>query len=107
MRECNNCDRKSCNIGERLGPLPKIHWGEKGPQNHCREKPKKEKNAQGHKIDYGQECPIHLPPPNFRLPLIHHLMVNNPQGLYESLLAVGLQIDPALNRKGYAVVEAW
>jgi hypothetical protein len=44
---------------------------------------------------------------NFKLPMIYHLMVNNPQGLYESLQAVGLQIDPAYSRKGYAVVEAW
>jgi hypothetical protein len=100
MRECNNCDRRSCNVGDRLGPLPKIEWGERGPQNHCRQRPKKE-------ADYGRECPVHLPLRDFKLPLIHHLMVNCPQGLYGSLQAVGLQIDPAYNRKGYAVVEAW
>lgn len=97
MRECNNCDRRSCNIGDRLGPLPK--WSKKYP-DHCRDKPRKQ-------IDYSRECATHLPLEDFKLPLIHHLMANNPQGLYESLQAVGLQIDPAYGREGYAVVEAW
>jgi hypothetical protein len=100
MRECNNCDRKGCIIGDRLGPLPKIYWGAKGPQDHCREKPKKE-------ADYSWKCAMYMALKDFRTPLIFLAMHKNSQGLHDNLQAVGLQIDPAYNRKGYVVTEVW
>lgn len=44
---------------------------------------------------------------DFRTPLIYLATYRNPQGLHDALQAVGLQIDPAYNQKGYVVVESW
>lgn len=43
----------------------------------------------------------------FSFPLIYIAMYRNPQGLHDTLQALGFQIDPAYNRRGYIISETW